>query len=209
MLMPTPASRTPANQPPKNNSGVENPSHESEARPINSDVGFESLDAAVLITHARKLSGLTQHQLASRAGTSQSAIARYENGVASPSTDTLARVLKANGLKLEVQLVPATLSNLASPRAKLLREKRGDILKIARKYEARNIRVFGSVARGEDDEKSDIDLLVDIDMSKSIVPIMKLKAELEKLLKQSVDVAPALLLKKTVLNNALREAVPL
>lgn len=171
--------------------------------------GFEALDAAVLITHARKESGLTQHQLAARAGTSQSAIARYENGVASPSTDTLARVLKANGLKLEVQLVPATLSNLASPRAKLLREKRGEILKLARKYEARNVRVFGSVARGEDDEESDIDLLVEMDLQHGVGKLIHLKAELKELLEAKVDVAPIGLLKKAVLNNALMDAVPL
>jgi predicted nucleotidyltransferase/DNA-binding transcriptional regulator YiaG len=171
--------------------------------------GFEALDAAVLITHARKVSGLTQHQLAARAGTSQSAIARYENGVASPSTDTLARVLKANGLKLEVQLVPATLSNLASPRAKLLREKRGEILKLARKYEARNVRVFGSVARGEDDEESDIDLLVEMDLQHGVGKLIHLKAELKELLEAKVDVAPIGLLKKAVLNNALMDAVPL
>lgn len=170
---------------------------------------MDPLDPAVLITHARKVSGLTQQQLAARAGTSQSAIARYENGKASPSVDTLARVLKANGLKLVVQMVPAPISDLSSARAKLLREKRGDILKLARKYEVQNVRVFGSVARGQDDEKSDIDFLVDFDMSKSIIPIMKLKAELEDLLKQTIDVAPVVLLKKTVLNNALREAVPL
>lgn len=170
---------------------------------------FEPLDAAVLITHARKVSGLTQHQLAARAGTSQSAIARYENGVASPSTDTLARVLKANGLKLEVQLVPATLSNLASPRAKLLREKRGEILKLARKYEARNVRVFGSVARGEDDEESDIDLLVEMDFQHGVGKLIRIKAELNELLGVKVDVAPIGLLKKAVLNNALRDAVPL
>jgi predicted nucleotidyltransferase/DNA-binding transcriptional regulator YiaG len=171
--------------------------------------GFEALDAAVLITHARKVSGLTQHQLAARAGTSQSAIARYENGVASPSTDTLARVLKANGLKLEVQLVPATLSNLASPRAKLLREKRGEILKLARKYEARHVRVFGSVARGEDDEESDIDLLVEMDLQHGVGKLIHLKAELKELLEAKVDVAPIGLLKKAVLNNALMDAVPL
>jgi len=177
--------------------------------PNSGESHFEPLDAAVLITHARKVSGLTQHQLATRAGTSQSAIARYENGVASPSADTLARVLKANGLKLEVQLVPATLSNLASPRAKLLREKRGDILKIARKYEARNLRVFGSVARGDDDEKSDIDLLIEMDIRDGLGNLIHMKEELNQLLGKQVDVAPIGLLKKAVLNNALRDAVPL
>lgn len=155
------------------------------------------------------MSGLTQAQLAARAGTSQPAIARYENGTASPSTDTLTRVLKANGLKLEVQLVESGISNLASPRAKILRERRGDILKLARKYGARDVRIFGSVARGDDNQKSDIDFLVDMDLSDGLFPLMQLKDELTKLLKMPVDVATQKLLKKSVLNTALKDAVPL
>lgn len=210
MLMSKPSNDATEKQPRENNSNGENSNALGgfEA-PGEKGNGFEPLDAAALITHARKVSGLTQHQLAARAGTSQSAIARYENGVASPSTDTLARVLKANGLKLEVRLVAATLSNLASPRAKLLREKRGEILKLARKYEARNVRVFGSVARGEDDEKSDIDLLVEMDIYHGLGKLIRIKAELNELLGVKVDVAPIGLLKKAVLNNALRDAVPL
>ena len=172
-------------------------------------MNMELLDPAVLIANARKISGLTQTQLAARAGTSQSAIARYENGVASPSTDTLTRILKANGLKLEVQLVKAEFSNLSSPRAKLLREKRGEILKLVRRAGARDVRVFGSVARGDDDEKSDIDFLVEFDTTYGLFPIMQLKRELSELLETSVDVAPQSILKKSVLNNALKEAVPL
>ena len=170
---------------------------------------MQALDSATLILQARESSGLTQQQLAVRAGTSQSAIARYEKGVSSPSTDTLARVLKASGLQLEVRLVPATQSNLASSRAKLIREKRGDILRIARKYEVSNVRIFGSVARGEDVENSDIDLLVDFDISNGVFPIIHLKNDLEKLLNNKVDVAPIALMKKEVLNNAFQEAVPI
>lgn len=170
---------------------------------------MEPLNSAALITHARKVSGLTQAQLAARAGTSQSAIARYENGTTSPSTDTLARVLKANGMSLEVKLVKTSISDLSSPRAKLIREKRGEILRLARKYDAHDVRVFGSVARGDDDEKSDIDFLVDFDTRDGVFPIMKLIKELEKLLDQKVDVAPVVMMKKTVLNSALLDAVPL
>ncbi len=44
-----------------------------------------------------------------------------------------------------------------------LREKREEILHIAAKYGARNVRVFGSLARGEADERSDVDFLVEMD----------------------------------------------
>ncbi len=50
----------------------------------------------------------------------------------------------------------------------LLREKREDILRIASKRGASNVRVFGSVARGEADSKSDIDLLVDLEPGRSL-----------------------------------------
>ena len=48
----------------------------------------------------------------------------------------------------------------------LLQEKREDILTLAAKHGAFNVRVFGSVARGEETETSDIDLLVDYDLQK-------------------------------------------
>ena len=47
--------------------------------------------------------------------------------------------------------------------AELLEKKKGEILRIAAKHEARNPRVFGSVARGEADPESDVDLLVEVD----------------------------------------------
>jgi len=51
----------------------------------------------------------------------------------------------------------------------LLKEKCEDILQLAQKHGARNIRVLGSIARGEADEKSDIDLLVDMEPGRSLL----------------------------------------
>ncbi len=56
-------------------------------------------------------------------------------------------------------------------RRELLREKREDILRIAREHGAHNVRIFGSVARGEDDEQSDIDLLVDLESGRSLLDL--------------------------------------
>jgi uncharacterized protein len=73
-----------------------------------------------------------------------------------------------------------------------LRERREEILHIASTYGASNIRVFGSVARGDDDEKSDIDLLVDFDDRASgfayFGRIEDLKQALTELLGREVDV---------------------
>ena len=51
----------------------------------------------------------------------------------------------------------------------LLKEKCEDILQLGQKHGARNIRVLGSIARGEADEKSDIDLLVDMEPGRSLL----------------------------------------
>lgn len=64
----------------------------------------------------------------------------------------------------------ATLSETSAGKSGLtletLRGRREEILRIAEQYEASNIRVFGSVARGEADERSDLDLLVDFKTEK-------------------------------------------
>jgi predicted nucleotidyltransferase len=53
-----------------------------------------------------------------------------------------------------------------------LQQKRDNILRIAAQYGARNLRVFGSVARGDDRAQSDVDLLVDMDPDRSLLDIV-------------------------------------
>ncbi len=167
------------------------------------------LDSSAIIDEARRLSGLTQTELAQRAGTSQSAVARYENGTASPSTATLQRLTRAAGFEVRMKLVAVSPSDLSSKRAGKLRKKRGEINLLLSKVGATNPRIFGSVARGDDNDSSDIDLLVDIDLTHGLIPILELNEKLSKLLGERVEVSPASLLKSSVLENALREAVPL
>ncbi len=70
----------------------------------------------------------------------------------------------------------------------LLEEKRDQILRIASGHGAHNIRVFGSVARGDADESSDIDLLVDFEPDRSLLDHAALVLDLEELLGRKVDV---------------------
>jgi predicted nucleotidyltransferase len=70
----------------------------------------------------------------------------------------------------------------------LLRERREGILQIAAKHGARNVRVFGSLARGEADERSDIDLLVEFEPGRSMLDHAALVIELGELLGCKVDV---------------------
>lgn len=71
---------------------------------------------------------------------------------------------------------------------KLLQEKREEILRIASRYGAGNVRVFGSVQRDEDTEGSDVDLLVDFEEGRSLLDQMGLIQDLEDLLGCRVDI---------------------
>ena len=77
-----------------------------------------------------------------------------------------------------------TTSELGS----LLHEHRDQILEIAARHHARNVRVFGSVARGEAIATSDIDLLVDFEKDSSLFDLLHLADELKALLGRNVDV---------------------
>lgn len=92
----------------------------------------------------------------------------------------------------------------------LLHDRRSQILAIAEKHGAYNVRVFGSVARGEATEQSDIDFLVDYDLEK-ITPWFPsgLLLDLEQLLNRKVDIATVDMLKERIRDRVLREAVAL
>ncbi|WP_013325759.1 nucleotidyltransferase family protein [Gloeothece verrucosa] len=92
----------------------------------------------------------------------------------------------------------------------LLREKREQIIAIAEKHGALNVRIFGSVARGEADEKSDLDLLVDYcrERRSSWFPL-RLIRELEELLGCKVDITTEQGLKERIKERVLKEAIPL
>jgi len=92
---------------------------------------------------------------------------------------------------------------------KLLTTERDHILRIAAKYGARNIRIFGSVARGEADTASDVDFLVDLEPGRSLLDLGGLQMELESLLGCRVDVVTERGLTARIRDRVLREAVPM
>lgn len=91
----------------------------------------------------------------------------------------------------------------------LLREKREEILRIAEKHGARNVRVFGSVVHGEATERSDIDLLVDTSDKTSPWFPAGLVDELEEVLGKRVDVVTSNGLYWLLRRRILKEARPL
>jgi predicted nucleotidyltransferase len=95
-------------------------------------------------------------------------------------------------------------------RQKQLQENRENILAIAAKHGAFNVRVFGSVARGEDTPDSDIDLLIDYDIEKTTpwFPVGLIQ-DLENLLQTKVDVVTVEGLKNRIRDQVLEESINL
>ena len=90
------------------------------------------------------------------------------------------------------------------PTAMKLQQRRQEILRIAARYGARNVRLFGSVLRGDDRADSDVDLLVEMDPDRSLLDLASvgLGQDLEDLLQRRVDV-----LTGASLHPALRERI--
>jgi uncharacterized protein len=91
----------------------------------------------------------------------------------------------------------------------IVREKREEILAIARKHGAFNVRVFGSVARGDADEESDIDLLVDLDADRSLFDLGALVVELNESMGRHVDVVTERGIRERIRDRVVGEAVAL
>ena len=91
----------------------------------------------------------------------------------------------------------------------LLQTRREEILAIAAQHGASNVRVFGSAARGEAGPESDIDLLVEFDLDRSLFDHVALIHDLEDLLGRKVDVVTENSLHWYIRDRVLREAVPL
>lgn len=91
----------------------------------------------------------------------------------------------------------------------LLKEKREEVLRIAQRHGARNVRVFGSVARGDAGPESDVDFLVEMEKGRSLFDHAALLVDLEALLGRKVDVVTERGLRERVRDRILREAVSL
>ena len=127
---------------------------------------------ASAVAALRRRAGLTQQQLADLAGVAQPNIAAYEAGTRRPSARMLAR-----------------LSAAAKPKPSVaLSRHRDRVLALAHRHRAVEVRVFGSVARGEDRPGSDVDLLVRFAPEASLLDQAALAQDVEDLLGLHVDV---------------------
>jgi predicted nucleotidyltransferase len=93
--------------------------------------------------------------------------------------------------------------------SEIIKNKREEIIRIAQSYGARNLRLFGSLARGEGTGKSDIDLLIDLSPRTSLLDIIAIKQEIEELTGCKVDLVTPASLSPYIRNQVLKDAVPL
>lgn len=166
--------------------------------------------SADLLRRARTEARLSQATLAARAGVAQPVISAYESGRREPSLPMLTKLVEATGHRMRIQLLPAPTDCPGLPDTPLgrrLRRHRRAVLETASTRGARNVRVFGSVARGDDHAESDIDLLVDLDRGVGLVGLAALTRELTELMGVPVDVIPADTLKARIRAEVLAEAI--
>lgn len=150
------------------------------------------MDQQEHVRRIRERAGLTQRELAERSGVAQPNIAAYERGTRRPSEAMLERLIAAARQRPSAALA-------AHPSA---------VEAALHKHHAVSAKVFGSVARGDDQPGSDLDLLVAFGPDASLFDMVDLKRELQGLLGVQVDVVSEAGL--TAKHEHIRaEAVPL
>jgi predicted nucleotidyltransferase len=154
---------------------------------------------------------MSQVELAAQAGVTQSVISAYESGHRQPSLPALAALIEAAGFELVtgVRRQPRRLSRLSGPVGQRVRRRRRDVIAAAAAHGVTGLRVFGSVARGEDRPDSDVDLLAELPPGMSLFGLARLQAELEAILGTRVDLVPSTDLKPDVRSRADRDLVAL
>jgi hypothetical protein len=88
-----------------------------------------------------------------------------------------------------------------------LKKFKDQILRLAEANKALNIRVFGSVSREQAVDNSDIDFLIDVGEGQNLIDFIRLKQELEDLLKLKVDLAPSTSLREGMRESILNDAI--
>ena len=98
------------------------------------------------------------------------------------------------------------MTGIAVRPSSVLARRRDEVLNLVARFGGRNVRVFGSVARGEDAPGSDIDLLVDFPVGTSLLTVIGLEQALRDLLGLAVDVGPADALRPDMRDRVLADA---
>ena len=172
----------------------------------------EQVIAGAVLRDARLRAQLSQTELARRAGVAQSVISAYEAGRREPSLATLTRMVTATGhtVKLELEENEVAIRGIPdTPIGRRLRRNRSALLAVAARHGAKNLRVFGSVARGEETSESDVDIVADLPSGIGLFELGAFERELSDILKANVDLAPFDGLRPRVRAEVDAEAIPL
>lgn len=177
---------------------------------IRYDAVVGAVAAGSLVREAHRRAGMSQIELGRRAGVTQSVVSAYESGRRQPSLPTLERLVRAAGLELDIAVRAAARGRIPAPGSlgERLARSGARVAEIAGSYGLSNVRVFGSVARGQDDGDSDVDLLVDVGPGVGLMTLARCQRDLEALLDAPVDLVPAGDLKPGVAASVLAEARP-
>lgn len=159
--------------------------------------------SSALMLEARRRAGLTQAQAAVRAGVTQSVISDYERGRREPSFAMLQRLVSGLGFSLETELRRST----PPPTLDEIRGRADRLTAALEDLGAHNVRIFGSVARGEAGVASDVDLLVDLEPGTGLFALGRMRAAAERILGAPVDIVPADGLKSDAADRIFAEAV--
>ena len=124
---------------------------------------------------------------------------------------TLADLVFATGLELDIQIRPQRrpIDRLTGPIGRRVRARRRQLVKTAALHGLTDLRVFGSVARGEEHDDSDLDLLVDIPEGMGLLALGRARQELERVVGTTVDLVSSDGLKPDVAAHIEQDLVPL
>ncbi len=161
--------------------------------------------ARSLVTAARQAAamGWSQRRIGAALGRSQPEVARLLRRVELVSSPPGAVSVAAD----EDRSSPGPLEEPASMLGRVLGSRREAVVAAAERNGASNVRVFGSVARGQDGPDSDVDLLVDPGPEMGLFELARLEIELTEILGRRADVVPARSLRPVV--AATVQAIPL
>lgn len=174
----------------------------TDSKPVPSNAAtarlIEELD------RARRERGESKAAVARGAGLGEPAVRRLFSGRhANPTVKTLEAVAAHLGLRLSLEQQPRAL---AAPTLAELRARAVEIGRIVEAHGGRNVRVFGSVARGEARPGSDVDLLVEVEPGTGLLELGAMEDELAQALERQVDVVTSA---HGRMRHILDEAVPL
>lgn len=162
------------------------------------------VDPAVIVRSARQRAGLSARDLATRCGVSTSTVTRIERGEINPTVVMLERLLDASGNELIVTVEPRR----QPPTLDGLRAVRNEIVATVGRFGGRNVRVFGSVARGAATEVSDVDLLIDVPAGTGLLRVEQIADAVAEVIPWPVDVVTSGAARGRMA-HILDEAVPL